>query len=241
MPDGLVVMAAQATGISRRRRDPWFEPCRPAARFAVRSSGIGEDGEGGSFAGIHETVLDVPRSALRPRPRHCLASSRFAAGARVSPAKGLSTDTIEMALLVQRMVHPVAAGVAFTVNPVSGAEHEMVINSSWGLGEALVSGRIDPDEFVVNKRDGTLKWSRLGQKGDETSEPIASLSGGTAPRTFGDADEDRTALRRATGRGVVPDDDGLWIVQSRPVTTDGSAPRRKPNGRARTSRRCCPT
>ena len=124
-----------------------------------------------------------------------------------------------MALLIQRMVDPIAAGVAFTMNPVSGAEHEIVINSSWGLGDALVSGRIEPDEFIINKRDGTLKWSRLGQKGDETGEPIASLSAerlrelsamlAKIEQHYGSPQDVEWCL----------DDDGLWIVQSRPVTT----------------------
>src|SRR5580765_1200405 len=176
VPDGLVVMAqATARDHAAIASDPWFDGMPADARFAVRSSGIGEDGEGDSFAGIHETLLDVPRDGLVAAIDTCLASARAPQALEYRRAKGLSTETIEMALLIQRMVHPIAAGVAFTVNPVSGAEHELVINSSWGLGDAVVSGRIEPDEFVIDKRDGTLKWSRLGQKGDETGEPIASL------------------------------------------------------------------
>ena len=56
-----------------------------------------------------------------------------------------------MGVLIQRMIQPVAAGVAFTVNPVTGAGNEIVINASWGVGEALVSGQVDPDEFVVRE------------------------------------------------------------------------------------------
>src|SRR5262245_13495272 len=175
VPDGLVVMAqATAQYLRSIAQHPWFDTMEESARFAVRSSGIGEDGEGESFAGIHETVLDVSRSGLAEAMKTCLASSRSAQALEYRRARGLSTDTIEMALLIQRMVHPIAAGVAFTINPISGAPHELVINSSWGLGEALVSGRIDPDEFVVCKRDGTLTWSRIGQKGGESQDPIAS-------------------------------------------------------------------
>ena len=220
VPDGLVVMA-QATprDLAAIARDPWFDGMPADARFAVRSSGIGEDGEGESFAGIHETVLDVPRDGLAAAIDTCLASSRAPQALEYRRARGLSTETIEMALLIQRMVHPIAAGVAFTVNPVSGAEHELVINSSWGLGDALVSGRIEPDEFVIDKRDGTLKWSRLGQKGDETGEPIASLG----MERLRELAAMLTQIEQHYGSPQdvewCLDDDGLWIVQSRPVTT----------------------
>lgn len=220
VPDGLVVMAhATARDLATIAAHPWFDGLPEDTRFAVRSSGIGEDGEGESFAGIHDTVLDVPREGLAAAIDTCLASSRAPRALEYRRARGLSSETIEMALLIQRMVHPIAAGVAFTVNPVSGAEHEIVINSSWGLGDALVSGRIEPDEFVINKRDGTLTWSRLGQKGDETGEPIASLSAerlrelaamlAKIEQHYGSPQDVEWCL----------DDDGLWIVQSRPVTT----------------------
>lgn len=220
VPDGLVAMAqATARDLASIAGHPWFDEQSPDTRYAVRSSGIGEDGEGESFAGIHETVLDVPREGLAAAVATCLASSRAPQALEYRRAKGLSTDTIEMALLIQRMVHPIAAGVAFTVNPVNGAAHEIVINSSWGLGEALVSGRIEPDEFVINKRDGTLKWSRLGQKGDEAGEPIASLSS----ERLRDLSAMLVQIEQHYGSPQdvewCLDDDGLWIVQSRPVTT----------------------
>ena len=117
----------------------------------MRSSGIGEDGAGQSFAGIHQTCLDVAPRRPPAAVAACRASGRTTQALEYRRAKGIATDSIEMGVLIQRMVEPVAAGVAFTVNPVSGADDEMVINSSWGVGEALVSGQVDPDEFVVRK------------------------------------------------------------------------------------------
>src|SRR4029453_11465013 len=91
-------------------------------------------------------------------------------------ANALSTAAIEFGVLIQPMVEAVAAGVAFSMNPVTGAQDEIVINSSWGLGEALVSGQVDPDEFVVNKRDFTLAWERIGAKDGRGRHDTPSLA-----------------------------------------------------------------
>ena len=189
------------------------------ASFAVRSSGIGEDGEGESFAGIHQTLLDVPRSGLAEAVLRCRASAFAPEALEYRRAKGIGTDGIEMAVLIQRMIHPVAAGVVFTVNPVTSADDEIVVNSSWGLGEALVSGQVDPDEFVVGKRDGNIRWSRIGDKGE--SEPGASPS--LAPAQIRELSEIASAIEREYGAPQdiewCHDGAGFWIVQSRPVTT----------------------
>ena len=221
VPDGIVV-TAQATprDLAAVPNHPWFDGLPADTLFAVRSSGIGEDGDDESFAGIHETVLDVRRSDLTAAINTCLASSRSPQALEYRRARGLPTETIEMALLIQRMVHPLAAGVAFTINPVSGAEQELVINSSWGLGEALVSGRVEPDEFVVDKRDGSVKWSRIGEKGNGGRADVASLS----PAQLRELAAVLTSIEAhyATPQDVewCLDETGFWIVQSRPVTTD---------------------
>jgi len=68
------------------------------------------------------------------------------------------------------MVPAVASGVAFTMNPITGSG-ELVINSSWGLGEAVVAGQVDPDEFIVRKADGARLATRLGAKGSAPMHP----------------------------------------------------------------------
>src|SRR5262249_39561274 len=140
------------------------------------SSGIGEDGEGQSFAGIHQTVLNVQRDGLSEAVSMCLASARSTQALEYRRANRLSISSIQMGVLIQRMIQPVAAGVAFTVNPITGATNELVINASWGLGEALVSGQVDPDEFVVRKTDGELLWRRIGDKGDSGSSMAPALT-----------------------------------------------------------------
>jgi rifampicin phosphotransferase len=199
--------------------------------FAVRSSGIGEDGKGESFAGIHQTFLNVQRADIPAAIAACQASARSTQALEYRRAKGISTDAIRMAVLIQHMIQPGAAGVAFTVNPVTGAENELVINASWGLGEALVSGQVDPDEFVVRKPDGELLWSRIGDKADRADGADKIASGRSLTLSLSP-----TQVRELAGMlmGIenlygAPQDvewchDGadFWVVQSRPVTTDSA-------------------
>ncbi|HJQ69008.1 MAG TPA: PEP/pyruvate-binding domain-containing protein [Blastocatellia bacterium] len=220
VPDGLVVLStASAADLEGLADHTWFDGLPIDALFAVRSSGIGEDGEGQSFAGIHQTLLNVCRADLGRAVEACRASARTAQALEYRRAKGISIDTIEMGVLIQLMIHPVAAGVAFTVNPVTGADDELVINSSWGVGEALVSGQVEPDEFVIRKRDGELLWSRVGEKGTPGRAMTLSLAAGQVR-------ELARILIGIEGYYGAPQDvewchdgTGFWVVQSRPVTT----------------------
>ena len=132
---------------------PWFDTVPPDSRFAVRSSGIGEDGPGQSFAGIHETFLNVPRREVPAAVAACRASARSERALAYRRANGMPIDAIQIGVLVQLMIQPSASGVAFTINPLTGSADEIVVNAARGLGEALVSGAIDPDEYVVRKHD----------------------------------------------------------------------------------------
>ncbi len=222
VPDGLVLFPnATDEDVDSLGDHPWFNDFPDDALFAVRSSGIGEDGEGESFAGIHDTVLDVSREGIRDAVARCRQSAHSTHALEYRRAKGLPMEDIRMGVLIQRMIHPDAAGVAFTVNPLSGSRNELVINSSWGVAEALVSGQVDPDEFVVRKEDLSLLWSRAGQK-DKTSPGIASLS--LSPAQIREL---AGLLLRIEQNYGAPQDvewchdaSGFWIVQSRPVTTE---------------------
>src|SRR5207247_844587 len=135
-------------------RDPWFDRWSDRDRFAVRSSGLGEDSAGQSFAGIHETRLNVARADVVDAIKACRESTCSARAVAYQNARGIADASLGTGVLVQRMVQPVASGVAFTIDPVSGAADEMVINAAPGLGTAVVDGRMDPDEIRVRKRDG---------------------------------------------------------------------------------------
>ncbi|MGW0705618.1 PEP/pyruvate-binding domain-containing protein [Streptomyces sp. NPDC002643] len=131
--------------------DAYRELGRP--RVAVRSSATQEDSATQSFAGQHDTVLDVQGDdALLDAVKECWVSlwSDRAAVYRDDPS---SVGTI--AVVVQEMVHADASGVLFTVDPMNGRPHRMVIESCWGLGEGLVSGKVTSDLFVVDDRDFT--------------------------------------------------------------------------------------
>ena len=223
VPDGIVVLAsasdAEAATVSEH---DWFDTLPADTLFAVRSSGIGEDSAGQSFAGIHQTLLDVPRADLPRAVMICRASALAPQALEYRRAKGLPLDTIQMGVLIQRMIHPIASGVAFTVNPVSGAANELVINSSWGVGEALVSGQVDPDEFVVRKSDHEL-WTRAGGKGQEESSPILSLTSDQVRELAGILLDIERHYGKPQDVEWCHDGSHFWIVQSRPITTGHAA------------------
>ncbi len=222
VPDGLVVpVTATDDEVKRLAADPWLNAFPPDALFAVRSSGIEEDSAGQSFAGVHETRLNVDRAQLAEAVLACRRSAGSPRALEYRRARGLSRDAIGIGVLVQRMVPAVASGVAFTMNPITGSG-ELVINSSWGLGEAVVAGQVDPDEFIVRKADRARLATRLGAKG----------SAANAPSSLTDAQiEALTALLLGIERYYgasqdvewCHDDERFWIVQSRPVTTVGTS------------------
>ena len=78
--------------------------------------------------------------------------------------KSIAPGHVALAVVVQVMARADAAGVMFTVNPITGADDEMVINATWGLGEALVAGRVTPDAITASKADGRIKQVDLGEK-----------------------------------------------------------------------------
>src|SRR4051812_43305385 len=123
VPDGLVVPAdATDEQIRMLPHDPWFAGISASTRFAVRSSGVAEDSEGDSFAGMHETSLNVDRSALVTAVDRCRRSSQSDQARAYRAARRLQDDHARIAVFVQCMVPAVRSGVAFTVNPVTGAD-----------------------------------------------------------------------------------------------------------------------
>jgi len=219
VPDGLIVLSTASNGeVASLAAHPWFDTQPAGATFAVRSSGIGEDGVGESFAGIHQTLLGVDRMAVTAAVVECRASAFAPQAIEYRRARGMPVDAIAMGVLIQRLIDPVVAGVAFTINPITGAHDEVVINASWGLGEALVSGHVDPDEFIVGKRDGALRYSWIGEKG-ETAASAASLT----PQQIAKLSTLLLAIEEHYGSPQdvewCHDGERFWIVQSRPVTT----------------------
>jgi pyruvate,water dikinase len=132
---------------------------------AVRSSATCEDSPDASFAGEHDTYLwvrggdEVVRHVLR-----CWASLFTDRGIAYRLERGYGRASAAMSVGVQQMVTPRAAGVAFTLNPLDGDRSQIAIDASWGFGEAVVSGEVTPDNFLVDKVMGTITRRTISAK-----------------------------------------------------------------------------
>jgi pyruvate,water dikinase len=209
------------------------------AAVAVRSSATAEDTEAASFAGMNETYLNV-RGAddVVEAVRRCWASLFGARTVFYRATRGFGQAEMDIAVVVQRQLDVDRAGVMFTIDPSTGASDRLVIEGAFGLGEAVVSGRVSPDRYVVDKRTLAVRAREIHPK---TAEIVSRDEGGTAVREVaGDeairptlTDEEARSLARI-GIGVerhygAPQDtewaidrDGkLWMLQSRPVTAVG--------------------
>ena len=132
-------------------------PHVPDTRLAVRSSAVGEDSAGASFAGQHATKLNVRRPQLEAAVRLVWESGRSEAALAYRARKGLAPHP-RIGVVVQMMVEPVAAGVLFTRDPMSGAD-ERLIEAAWGLGEAVVNGSVAPDRFRLDPGGRILEFT----------------------------------------------------------------------------------
>ena len=133
--------------------------------LAVRSSATAEDLPEASFAGQQESYLNVVgRNALLDAVRRCWSSLWTARAMAYRRGQGISPDGVSLAVVVQEMVPAESAGVLFTVNPLTGNQDEMLVNATWGLGESLVAGRVNPDSLVLDKVSGEIIESEYGDK-----------------------------------------------------------------------------
>src|SRR3712207_1507240 len=138
-------------------------PLGEQAAYAVRSSATAEDLPTASFAGQQDTYLNVvgPAAILQHVSR-CWASLFSERAVTYRLRNGLDHRTVRMAVVVQRMVFPRAAGVLFTADPVTGNRRVAAVEASFGLGEALVSGRVNADRYEV--RDGAVVAKAVAAK-----------------------------------------------------------------------------
>ena len=135
-----------------------------AVRVAVRSSATAEDLEDASFAGQQQTCLNVQgEEELLGSIRECYASLWGERAVSYRQATGYDARPVALALVIQCMVNSDTAGVLFTQNPATGEKSEMLINASYGLGESVVSGAVNPDELLC-LRDGQIIKQVIGSK-----------------------------------------------------------------------------
>lgn len=179
-------------------------------RFAVRSSGADEDGAGHSFAGVHDTLLEVPAEGVAAAVATCFASM-VSDRARTYRAALDREAVAGGAVLLQPMIRARAAGVAFTEDPISGSRDVVVINAAPGPGGAMVSGQVEPDEYRLRKADGVELSRTLTHPTPALSVPqVAELAVllQRIERLFGSPQDVEW----------VHDGSTFWIVQSRPVS-----------------------
>lgn len=136
-----------------------------AERVAVRSSATAEDLPGMSFAGQQETYLNIcGADAVLEAVKKCWASLWTGRAIAYRTRQGISSETVAIAIVVQQMIQADAAGILFTADPVSGMRDRVVISAAWGLGEAVVGGRVTPDGLTVEKAGSRVLQRRTADK-----------------------------------------------------------------------------
>ena len=183
---------------------------------AVRSSATAEDLPGASFAGQQETLLGVTgAAAVVAAVRQCWCSLWTGRAIAYRAQQGTAADGIAMAVVVQRMVEPVAAGVLFTADPVTNDRSRMIVEAVPGRGESLVQGSRTPDRYVVDHFSGHVREALPADPGSGPlldSEQVRALHAlaRRAEAHFGQPQDLEWAVD-AAGK--------LWLLQARPITT----------------------
>ena len=220
------IPAAMAEAITAAYRELGRGP------VAVRSSATAEDLPGAAFAGQQDTYLNVEGDdALLDAVRRCWGSLWTDRAIAYRRRLGIGPEQVRIAVVVQRMVNPDAAGVMFTADPVSGDRDRIVVDASPGLGEAVVSGRVTPDHYELDRRGTVLAWTP-----GRAEVVVRAAAGGGLAEEAGQATGERllgdAALAGLARLGVAVQDrfgrpmdiewalagGRVWLVQARPMT-----------------------
>jgi pyruvate,water dikinase len=202
---------------------------------AVRSSAVDEDGRLASFAGQHETYLNVAGvEAVAEAVVHCWASALAPRALAYRQAQGLTTACGQMAVLVQHLVPADVSAIVFSANPLTGSRDEAVITASWGLGESIVGGSVTPDTYVTRKAGPALLFRQIAAKARMTVLVPGSTREVDVPRFLrrqpaltdaqvGEMAQLAVALEETMGWPVDLEcayhDGALYLLQCRPITT----------------------
>lgn len=200
---------------------------------AVRSSAIAEDGKRAAWAGQLDTFLNVTKEDLLNKIQACWDSINNPRAQVYAKSNGYNIEELKVAVIVQEMVQSEISGVAFSVNPVSQNQDNIVIEAVLGLGEAIVSGAVTPDTYVLDKKlnilnktistqhkmfsmdDGATEWADL-----DTEESTSPKLPNEQMKRLG-----QTVLDIETQFGYPVDvewaivADKIYITQTRPITT----------------------
>ena len=204
------------------------------AFVAVRSSATAEDLPDASFAGQQETFLNVREDALLDRVRECWASLFTQRAIYYRQEKGFDHSVVNIAVVVQRMVDAEKSGVMFTSHPSTG-DPTMILEAAWGLGEAVVSGAVSPDNYVVEREDRSIDVTIADKKvmhvkdeetGETVERPVPDeqrearvLADDEIERLveLGEHVEDHYETPQDVEWAIYDDD--VYMLQSRPITT----------------------
>ena len=206
VPDALATAIVQAYG--RLGTEGRAEEIMIDTDVAVRSSATVEDSAGASFAGLQDTYLGVTGApAVLEHVRRCWASLYNDESVAYRRRLRLPETGVSMAVVVQRMVAPRAAGVMFTRSPVTGDRSVVAIESTWGLGSALVAGDVTPDAFIISKVTGEITTRRVSPKikihSYRPNGPGVTVSGTPSPlRDVPSLTDDEIRALAAIGRQV---------------------------------------
>ena len=229
-----------------------MSPADGPARVAVRSSATAEDSANASFAGMNRTFTNVVgEDALLDAVRGCWASLWSLRSRAYRSARDVVGE-FGIAVVVQAMVRADRAGVAFSADPSTGRRDRVVVEAAFGQGEVVVSGRVEPDTYVVTRPGPgavggpTVESVRVGT---QTHQIVAGPDGGDRTVALSPAEGGRRVLtdaevlevavlavaveRHFGGRPMdiewAFESDRLWLLQARPITTLGPAPATSPD------------
>ena len=201
---------------------------------AVRSSATAEDLPQASFAGQQETYLNISGAdAVLEAARKCWASLWTARAISYRRRQGIQPENVALGVVVQLLVNAEAAGILFTANPLNGRRDQMLLNASWGLGEAVVGGLVTPDSLTLEKASGKVIHRETAEKLVQTVRVQGGTQEEPVPENLREvpvlSDEQAAALARLGNQiqnlyGMPMDiewalaDGAFSIVQARPVT-----------------------
>ena len=202
---------------------------------AVRSSATAEDSSVASWAGELDTFLFIDEKKLVETVKKCWASLFTPRAIFYRFEKKLHKTSVSVAVVVQQMINSEISGVAFSVHPVSRDKNQLIIEAGYGLGEAIVSGAITPDSYVVHKKEGTILDINISK---QEKQIIMKPGGGSILKPVAKSIREKQKL---TGKQIIelseiikkiekhygcPQDiewavyrGKFYILQSRPITT----------------------
>ena len=216
-PSGRAIVDAPLADDTREAIAEAVRRLAGGGRLAVRSSATAEDLPERSFAGQYDTVLDVSDlAACIAAVKRCWASLWTERAFHYRADAGIDHRDVRMAVIIQHMVDADVAGVLFTIDPTTGQADRLIIESVFGSGEALVSGRAAPDRLVLSKRDLAVEGAAGESLGVDQARRLCELAL-TAERAFGRPLDIEWCLA----------DGEPYLLQARPVTAAGRQPSRQ--------------